>query len=113
MIDLILPSGVYHCEIPDASGTSQNIYVGIYPEGDGEISTFTQQCVNIIVIISGSLSITSLLSDRNLTTPTCTSTGGPPTTVVWKNIGVPVDLSLYEQNQRLINTVDATYNVPE
>ena len=34
------PSGVYRCEIPDASGTSQNIYVGIYPQADGEISTF-------------------------------------------------------------------------
>ena len=33
----IAPSGMYRCEIPDASGTSQNIYVGIYPQGDGEI----------------------------------------------------------------------------
>ena len=32
------PSGVYRCEIPDASGVSQNIYVGIYPLGDGEFS---------------------------------------------------------------------------
>ena len=31
------PSGVYRCEIPDANGTSQNIYVGIYPEWGGEI----------------------------------------------------------------------------
>ena len=30
------PSGVYRCEIPDAIGTSQNIYVGIYPLGVGE-----------------------------------------------------------------------------
>jgi hypothetical protein len=30
------PSGVYRCEIPDASGTSQTIYVGIYPQGIGE-----------------------------------------------------------------------------
>ena len=29
------PSGVYRCEIPDAIGTSQNIYVGIYPLRDG------------------------------------------------------------------------------
>ena len=29
------PAGVYRCEIPDASGTSQNIYVGIYPQEDG------------------------------------------------------------------------------
>jgi hypothetical protein len=31
------PTGVYRCEIPDASGTSQSIYVGIYPQGDGKI----------------------------------------------------------------------------
>ena len=31
------PSGVYHCAIPDASRTSQSIYVGIYPMGDGEL----------------------------------------------------------------------------
>ena len=29
-------SGVFRCEIPDASGTGQNIYVGIYPQDDGE-----------------------------------------------------------------------------
>ena len=34
------PSGVYRCEIPDASGTSQNIYVGIYPQGNGEIDKY-------------------------------------------------------------------------
>jgi hypothetical protein len=28
-------SGVYRCEIPDASGTSKNIYVGIYSRQDG------------------------------------------------------------------------------
>ena len=31
------PSGVYCCEIPDASATRQNIYIGIYPQGDGEV----------------------------------------------------------------------------
>ena len=29
--------GVYRCEIPDDNGTSQSIYIGIYPPGDGEI----------------------------------------------------------------------------
>ena len=47
--------------------------------------------------------------DRNLTTLTCTSTGGPPTTVTWRKNGVPVDLSLYEQSQRLVDAVEATY----
>ena len=30
--------GVYRCEIPDASGTSQNIHIGIYPREDGEMN---------------------------------------------------------------------------
>ena len=29
------PTGVFRCEIPDASGNSQNVFIGIYPEGDG------------------------------------------------------------------------------
>ena len=29
------PTGVFRCEIPDATGNSQNIYIGIYTEGDG------------------------------------------------------------------------------
>ena len=37
-------SGVYRCEIPDASGTSQNIYVGIYPQGGGEMSILNNFC---------------------------------------------------------------------
>ena len=32
------PTGVFRCEIPDASGIRQDdVYVGIYPDGDGEI----------------------------------------------------------------------------
>ena len=30
------PTGVFRCEVPDASGNSQNIYVGIYPTTDGK-----------------------------------------------------------------------------
>ena len=29
-----LPSGIYHCEIPDKQET-QRIYIGIYPNGSG------------------------------------------------------------------------------
>ena len=28
------PTGVYHCEMPDASGTTQNIFVGINTNGN-------------------------------------------------------------------------------
>ena len=30
------PTGVFRCDVPDASGTSQSVYVGIYPYSDGE-----------------------------------------------------------------------------
>ena len=31
-------NGVYRCEIPDADGVSQNIYIGIYTQRYGEMS---------------------------------------------------------------------------
>ena len=63
----------------------------------------------IILIVPGSPSITSLLFDRNSTTLTCTSTGGPPTTVTWRKDGQPINETLYEQSQRLVNAETATY----
>ena len=38
------PSGVFRCEIPDASGASQNIYVGVYPQEDGMIPIILVSC---------------------------------------------------------------------
>ena len=57
----------------------------------------------------GSPSITSLLFDRDNTTLTCTSTGGPPTSVIWRKNGAPVNSSLYQQSQRVVSTETATY----
>ena len=50
-----------------------------------------------------------MLFDRDNTTLTCTSTGGPPTTVTWRKNGVPVNNSLYQQSQRVVDTETATY----
>ena len=47
--------------------------------------------------------------DRNLTTLTCTSTGGPPTTVTWRKDGQPINQTFYEQSQRLVDAERATY----
>ena len=57
----------------------------------------------------GSPSITSVVFNRSSTTLTCTSTGGSPTTVTWKKNGAPVNKSLYEQSQRLVDAESATY----
>ena len=32
-------SGVFHCKIPDAQGTNQTIYIGIYSIGSGNTCT--------------------------------------------------------------------------
>ena len=61
------------------------------------------------ILNTGSPAITSLLFDRNSTTLTCTSTGGPPTTVTWRKDGQPIDETLYQQSQRLVNAERATY----
>ena len=50
-----------------------------------------------------------MVFDKNSTTLTCTSTGGPPTTVVWKKSNILVNTSIYEQTQRLIFTENSTY----
>ena len=36
------PTGVFRCDLPDANGTYQSLYVGIYPESAGETSDFTE-----------------------------------------------------------------------
>ena len=86
-------TGVFRCEVPDASGTNQQLYVGVYP------------------VSSGSPSITGLLYDRSTLTLTCTSTGGPATTVTWRKNGavVEVDGSTYNQSQGVVDTRTATY----
>ena len=63
----------------------------------------------ISLAIAGFSSITSLLFDRNSSTLTCTSTGGPPTTVIWTKDDIIVSPSIYEQSQRLVNAESATY----
>ena len=87
-------TGVFHCEVPDASGTSQSLYVGVYP------------------VNSGSPSITSLVYNPSTLTLTCTSTGGPATTVTWRKNGavVEVDGTTYDQSQRVVDTRTATYD---
>ena len=87
-------TGVFHCEVPDASGTNQQLYVGVYP------------------VNSGSPSITGLLYNPSTLTLTCTSTGGPATTVTWRKNGavVEVDGTSYSQSKQVIDSVMGTYN---
>ena len=50
-----------------------------------------------------------MLLDRNATTLTCISTGGPPTSVTWRKNGIFVKDTVFEQSQQVVNTENATY----
>ena len=47
-------TGIFHCDIPDASGVIQSLYVGIYDSGTGESCTRTMHfkvlCVLYIIM---------------------------------------------------------------
>ena len=89
------PSGVFRCEIPDANGNIQNIYIGVYSERSG----------HGVVIAS------ELTFDKRKQALSCTSTGGAPTTVSWSKNGEPlnIDGSTYQQSQIIINASRSTY----
>ena len=98
-----LPSGVFGCAIPDANGQLQNIYIGVYPED------------------SGAVEAKDLTFDNSKQALSCTSTGGPPTTVNWMKNGDPLNVSgtTYVQTQEVIDTNSSIYittlfiNVPD
>ena len=89
----ISPTGVFRCEIHNASGVSQNIYAGIYPEGEGapainELPNYSYDLNQVI---------------------TCISTGGPATTVEWSKNGQILG-DEYEQQKRIINQTTSEYH---
>ena len=68
---------------------------------------FHYQFVNIL---SGSPSVSSLTYDNQSRTFTCTSTGGPATTVTWKRDGAVITLNAtYQQTKRVVDPVTGTY----
>jgi hypothetical protein len=32
----MIQAGLFHCEVPDARGMDQRIYIGVYPDREGE-----------------------------------------------------------------------------
>ena len=89
------PTGVFRCEIPDASGTNQNIYIGVYSEA-----------TNTGVVIANNLTF-----DKRQQALSCTSTGGPPTTVSWTKDGqsLTIDETIHQQRQIIMNAASGTY----
>ena len=66
-------------------------------------------CITLC-ICAGLPSVTSLTYDDQSRTLTCTSTGGPATTVTWRRDGVVITLgATYQQTKRLVDPVTGTY----
>ena len=58
----------------------------------------------------GSPNVTGLTFDDQSRTLTCTSTGGPATTVTWRRDGVVITLNAtHQQTKRLVDPVNGTY----
>ena len=61
-------------------------------------------------IHAGSPSVTSLTYNNRSRTLTCTSTGGPATTVTWRRNGVVITLNAtHQQTKTLVDSVNGTY----
>ena len=70
----------------------------------------TFACVLHSVITAGSPTVTSLTYNDQSRTLTCTSTGGPATSVTWRRDGVVITLSAtYQQTKRVVDPVNGTY----
>ena len=61
-------------------------------------------------IHAGSPSITNLTYNKQSRTLTCTSTGGPATTVTWRRDGVVITAT-YQQTKRVVDPVTGTYQI--
>ena len=64
----------------------------------------------MLYIHTGSPSVTSLTYNNRSRTLTCTSTGGPATTVTWRRNGVAITLgATHLETKSLIDSVNGTY----
>ena len=62
------------------------------------------------LLLSGSPNVTSLVYDSQSRTLTCTSTGGPATTVTWRRNGSVITLNYtYNQTKIAVDPVMGTY----
>ena len=60
--------------------------------------------------VAGSPTVISLTFDDQSRTLTCTSTGGPATTVTWRKDGAVITLdATHQQTKRVVDPVNGTY----
>ena len=116
-------TGIYSCKIPDDSAEVQILYIGVYTNNTGKLTFFLWLCacnLSCFHLTSGALEVMplqfQLTSELNATTPTftltCTSTGGPATTVSWtvNSSAVTEDEDHHITSQIQIDPETATYN---
>ena len=64
----------------------------------------------LLLLHAGAPNVTELPFDRESRTLTCTSTGGPATTVTWTKDGAVITPSTtHQQTQMIVDTVEGTY----
>ena len=74
------------------------------------LSHTTHLLLAFTYIHAGSPNVTGLSFDDQSRTLTCTSTGGPATTVTWRRDGVVITFSATQQEtKRLVDAVNGTY----
>ena len=72
------------------------------------MEVLTHQFANLL--LSGLPLVTSLGYDYQSRTLTCTSTGGPATTVTWRKDGAVITLNAtHQQTKRVVDPVNGTY----
>ena len=116
-------TGIYSCKVPDDNAEVQVLYVGVYTNNTGKLTFILWLCgcnLSCFHFTSGALDVMplqfQLTSELNATTPTftltCTSTGGPATTVSWtvNNQTVTEDSAHNITCQILTDPEEATYH---
>ena len=107
-------TGVFRCEI-SIHDLAYNFYIGLYHRHvDGNNYWLNSQYTSIpffIIFYAGTPTVTSLSFDHQSQTLTCTSSGGPATTVSWTNNGVQIeaDSTRFSQTQIVMQASSATY----
>ena len=90
------PTGVFRCEIPDTSNNNQTVYVGVYAAEKGKPA--------INQPLEYAYSNDSELGQQMLT---CTSVGGPATSVSWWKDG---QQSSHDHYQRITDSINSVYD---
>ena len=74
------------------------------------LSCTTNTPLTFNYVLAGSPTVTSLTFDDQSRTLTCTSAGGPATTVTWRRDGVVITLNAtHQQTKRVVDPVNGTY----